>query len=57
MLKVPNYPYLLIPPLYIYIGKIATVFEEIDPQPHRFWLSVESSKEYVQKISRQRICS
>ena len=30
---------------------------EIDSQHHRFGLFVESSKEYVQKISRQHYCS
>ena len=36
-----------------FFGKIRTTFWEIDPQHHRIWLSVESSKEYVQNISKQ----
>ena len=28
-------------------------FGEIDPEPHRIWLSIESLKEYLQKASRQ----
>ena len=39
-----------------FLEKIRTVLEEINPQPQRFWLSIESSKEYVQKISKQQIC-
>ena len=36
-----------------FFGKIRTAFEEIDLLRHRFWLSVESLKEFVKKISRQ----
>ena len=32
-------------------GKIRMAFVEIDPQLHRFWLSIETSKEYMQKKS------
>ena len=36
-----------------FFGKIRRFFKEIDKQLHRLWLSTESSKEHVQKISRQ----
>ena len=32
-------------------------FGGIDSQLHRFWLSVETPKEYVQKFARQHYCS
>ena len=34
-----------------FLGKIRTIFWEIDPPFHRFWQFIESSKEFVQKIS------
>ena len=37
-------------------GKIRTAFGEIDSQLLKFWLLVESSKEYAQKMSRQHFC-
>ena len=37
-----------------FLGKTRKDFKEINPQYHRFWLSVESLKENVQKISAQR---
>ena len=43
-------------PCFTILGKIRTVFSEINPQLFRFWLFVESSKDYVQWISRQHYC-
>ena len=34
-----------------------TTFGEINPQHYKFWLSIESLKEYVQKVLRQHYCS
>ena len=42
--------------LRTFFGKIGTVFREIDPQFHKFWLSDKSSKKYVQKILKQHYC-
>ena len=38
------------------ILKIKMVFKEIDPQLHRFWQSIESSKEHMQEILKQQYC-
>ena len=38
------------------LGKIRTSFGEIDKQHFRFWLIVESLKEYGQNISKQHSC-
>ena len=40
-----------------FLGKIRMVFGEIDPQLYKFWKSIESSKMYVEKISRQHCYS
>ena len=39
------------PRLRKFLGRIRTAFKEIAPKPHRFWQSVESSKEYEKKIT------
>ena len=38
------------------LGKIRAVFGETDPQLYRFCQAVESSNEFVQKISRRHYC-
>ena len=34
-----------------FLEKLRTILGEIDPQLHRFWLSVKSTEDYMQKIS------
>ena len=38
------------------LRKINMAFGEINTQPYRFWLFVESSKAFVQRIPRQYCC-
>ena len=39
-----------------FLGKIRMVFREISLQLNRFWQSIKSSKEYVQKILKHPHC-
>ena len=42
------------PKLTTFLGKTKMASEEIDPRPHKFWLSVESLKAYGQKTYRRQ---
>ena len=46
----------ILPEIEKILGKRRTFFWEIDPHLQRFWQSVESAKEYVQKFLRQHYC-